>query len=241
MRASFARLVMWSLSLCVSPLYAQQAQVTHHVYLRSGPSTHNPAVETLRKGATVTLSDASPRRGFYHVRAVDGKVGWVGRKFITIESAAGTTGAPVQPTVGSALCDNSLWNHVYNPQRLIVKNKCIAVTGIMVDATNGKFPDGVRHEKDGDIHGWLKLDSQFHNLLNAGNISNEGGNLVFEVVCKFVPPTQADAKPACLAYKSSITIPPVGSHIRIVGTYVQDTNHAQWLEIHPVTSITRIP
>jgi hypothetical protein len=33
----------------------------------------------------------------------------------------------------------------------------------------------------------------------------------------------------------------VGSHVRIVGTYVQDTFHAHWMEIHPVTSITVIP
>jgi hypothetical protein len=45
--------------------------------------------------------------------------------------------------------------------------------------------DGLRHEKDGDTHGWLKLDSQFTNLLNAGNKSNEDENMVFEVVCKF--------------------------------------------------------
>jgi len=54
----------------------------------------------------------------------------------------------------------------------------------MVDATKGSERDGVRHEADGDTHGWLKLDSQFQNLLNAGNISDEGGNLVFEIVCK---------------------------------------------------------
>jgi hypothetical protein len=105
-----------------------------------------------------------------------------------------------------------------------------------VDATNGREPDGVRHEADGDTHGWLKVDPQFVTLLNPGNISSEGGNLVFEIVCKF-PVSQTDAKPACASYNSPIKIPPVGSHVRIVGTYVRDTNHAQWMEIHPVTSI----
>jgi hypothetical protein len=42
---------------------------------------------------------------------------------------------------------------------------------------------------------------------------------------------------ACKNFKSKITIPPVGSHVAITGTYVQDTNHAKWMEIHPVTSI----
>ena len=86
-----------------------------------------------------------------------------------------------------------------------------------------------------------QLDPEFKNLLNAGNMSDEGGNLVFEIVCKFNV-TQADAKAACpQTYHSPVQIPPVGSHVRIVGTYVQDTNHAKWMEIHPVTSITVIP
>jgi hypothetical protein len=122
-----------------------------------------------------------------------------------------------------------------------VKQQCLTVTGVIVDATNGKEPDGVRHEDDADTHGWLKLDSQFEDLLNAGSMSTEGGNLVFEIVCKFVPPKQEDAKPACTGYTSSVQIPPIGSHVQIVGSYVRDTNHAQWMEIHPVTSITVIP
>jgi hypothetical protein len=121
-----------------------------------------------------------------------------------------------------------------------VKQQCIAVTGTFVDATAGKRPDGVRHEKDGDTHGWLKLDQEFQNLVNAGNVSDEGGNLVFEIVCKF-PVTQPDAKATCRGFTDHVTLPRVGSHVRIVGTYVQDTFHAQWMEIHAVTRITVIP
>jgi hypothetical protein len=110
-----------------------------------------------------------------------------------------------------------------------------------MDATNGQHSDGVRHEGDGDTHGWLNVDSQFKNLLNAGNLSDEGGNLVFEVVCKFKV-TQADAIASCpSSFQNPVKIPPMGSHVRIVGTYVQDTNHSKWMEIHPVTSITVIP
>ena len=112
-----------------------------------------------------------------------------------------------------------------------------------MDATatqSKKEPDGVRHEKDGDTHGWLKVDAEFQNLLNAGNINDEGGNLVFEIVCRF-PVTQPDAQSACQGYTDHVALPPVGSHVRIIGRYVQDTFHAQWNEIHPVTSITVIP
>src|SRR6185437_6403711 len=67
------------------------------------------------------------------------------------------------------------------------------------------------------------------------------GNLVFEIVCKFRV-TQADAVASCPStYQTPIHLPPIGSHVRIVGSYVQDTNHGKWMEIHPVTSIEIIP
>src|SRR5215472_4324653 len=96
---------------------------------------------------------------------------------------------------------------------------------------------GALVKADGDTHGWLKVDPQFQDLLNPGNITIGGGNLVFEIVCRFSV-TQAGAQPACASYHSPIAIPSVGSHVRIVGSYVRDTNHAKWMEIHPVSSIT---
>ncbi len=63
---------------------------------------------------------------------------------------------------------------------------------------------------------------------------------MFEIVCKF-PVKQADAKASCVGFQNSVQIPPVGSHVRIVGQYVQEKNHKKWMEIHPVTSITVIP
>lgn len=136
-------------------------------------------------------------------------------------------------------CDATLWDHVYNPSRLVVQEDCVTVTGTIVDATANQpthHQDGVRHEPDGDTHGWLKLDPGQEKFLNAGNRSNEGGNLVFEIICKF-PVTQADAKAACRGFAGSVNLPPVGSHVAITGTWVLDTNHAKWFEIHPVTSI----
>jgi len=218
--------------------------VKRNVNLRSNPSTSNPPIELLNSGATVTVLDSTAQGGYYHVKAEDGQDGWVWSKNISIPAASSTpphapSGGPTAPGE-TVQCDDTLWDHVYKPQRLIVKQQCIAVTGTVVDATNGKRLDGVRHEADGDTHGWLKLDPEFSSLLNAGNISDEGGNLVFEIVCKFHV-TQQDALAACQAYHSPVQIPPVGSHVRMVGTYVQDTNHAKWMEIHPVSSITTIP
>jgi hypothetical protein len=199
-------------------------------------------MEHLPDGTRLVLVDATPTSGFFHVKTEDDEVGWVWSKNVNVSSV------PVAPTVAtasvsqppSAGCDATLWNHVYHSQRLIVKQQCMAVTGTIVDATNGGQPDGVRHEKDGDTHGWLRVDTQFQNLLNAGNISDEGGNLVFEIVCRF-PVTQPDAKSACQGFQDQVNLPPVNSHVRILGSYVQDSFHAQWMEIHPVTSITVIP
>src|SRR5882724_3574578 len=157
-------------------------------------------------------------------------------------------------------CDESLWKHTYNPQRLEVHERCVSVTGTIVDATHGKRKDGVRKEADGDCHGWLKLDAgqdgeqpksgdtspRYVNLeqkdtvigpyLNPGNMSDEEGNLVFEIVCMF-PVTQKDAINACKNYKNKVKLPAVGSHVRMTGSFVQDDNHAKWNELHPVSSI----
>jgi len=180
---------------------------------------------------------AKPYRGYYHVKTEHDVIGWVLASGVSVSPApAKTPTPPVQPAA-TGQCDDTLWAHVYHSTRLIVHQQCITVSGTIVDATKGKEPDGVRHEADGDTHGWLKVDPQFQNLLNAGNLQAEGGNLVFEIICRF-PVTQPDAQSACANYKDKVTLPSVGSHVQIVGVYVQDSFHAQWMEIHPVTSIT---
>jgi hypothetical protein len=233
---------------CPFSIWAQQATINRNVILRRDPSTTSPVVAHLRNGARVTLVDLNPDSGFYHVRTEDDQVGWVSAKAVTVSKAsppvtpAPTT--PVSPTPGpgatDTTCDPGLQGHVYHPARLIQKQSCIAVTGTIVDATKGSQPDGVRHEADGDTHGWLNVDAEFKSLLNAGNINDESGNLVFEIICRF-PVTQPDAKAACQGFTDQVNLPPINSHVRIVGTLVQDTFHGQWMEIHPVTSITVIP
>jgi uncharacterized protein YraI len=238
-RTRFVMGLLWLSFAC--SVWAQEGTASRNVNLRRDPSTSSPVLDELMKGARVTLVDAAADSGFFHVRTEDDLVGWVGSKYVTVSPTASALLAAKIPTVPSRpVCDASLWDHVYHSQRLIVNKQCTAVTGTIVDATAGKESDGVRHEGDGDTHGWLKVDSEFQSLLNAGNKSDEGGNLVFEIVCRF-PVKQADAKAACQGYTDKVKLPSVGSHVRIVGTYVQDTFHAKWMEIHPVTSITVIP
>jgi hypothetical protein len=241
MRFCLTTLVCFVLSSCV---FAQEAVTNHNVILRRDPSTSSPALEHLSKDVRLTLVDATTTSTFYHVRTEDDQVGWVYATFVTLSPTTPEPATPPTPSESTApQCDNSISAHVYHPNRLIVKQECIAVTGTIVDATANQSKhraDGTRHEKDGDTHGWLKLDAGQENLLNDGNKSDEAGNLVFEIICRF-PVTQQDAKTACQGYTDNITIPPVGSHIRIVGRYVQDTFHAKWMEIHPVTNITVVP
>jgi len=137
-------------------------------------------------------------------------------------------------------CSDGLWRHVYHPDRLTMKQDCITVTGKIVDATQGKRRDGLRHEGDGDCHGWLELDAPYRSMLNAGNRKEEGGHLVFEVVCIYKV-TQADAKSSCVGYVNTILVPRPGTHVRMKGSFVQDSRHGKWNEIHPVSSIEVIP
>jgi hypothetical protein len=134
-------------------------------------------------------------------------------------------------TTSSNQCDQSLWDHVYHPSRLQVIASCKSVLGII---------ESKRVEKDGDYHIRVKLDSPFSNLINSANIKNQFGDLVVELIC-VNRVTQADAISACQNFHQNISIPPIGSHVNIMGSYVLDKEHGNWAEIHPVTSIKKIP
>jgi hypothetical protein len=128
-------------------------------------------------------------------------------------------------------CDRSLWNHVYNPQRLQVVEPCKTVTGIL---------ESKRVEADGDYHIRLKLDPQYANLVNQANVKGQLGDLVVEPIC-MNRVTQLDAISACQDFRQNIGIPAVGTHVQVTGSYVLDKEHGKWAEIHPVTSIIKIP
>jgi uncharacterized protein YgiM (DUF1202 family) len=100
------KLLCSSLLLVVGlcPALAQETTVLHHVYLRADPSTANPPIGTLRKDAKVTLLEAAPRDGFYHVRTVGGKEGWVGAAYLAagIQEPTAELAAPLSSTTG---CD----------------------------------------------------------------------------------------------------------------------------------------
>jgi hypothetical protein len=238
MKGTLRRIALGILLLlyCSGGVRAQEATAKRNLVVRRDASKSSPILDHVAKDARLMVLQATAENGYYNVKTENDVIGWVLANSVSVSQAPGTTPTPPTQPPPSGQCDDTLWGHVYHSYRLIVNQKCVSVTGTIVDATGGKEPDGARHEADGDTHGWLKVDPQFQNLLNAGNKSNEGGNLVFEIVCKY-PVTQADAKAACSNYQNQVNLPPVGSHVRVVGVYVQDTFHAQWMEIHPVTSI----
>jgi uncharacterized protein YgiM (DUF1202 family) len=218
--------------------------------LRRDASSRHAPIRLLEANEQLTLLSPRRRNGFYHVETSDSAQGWVWARNIRVDTTNAeanilpSTAAPMSPRApGSASltgCGDGLWQHVYHPSRLLVIKECVSVRGIMVDATNGHTGDGVRHEADGDTHGWLKPDPEFANMLNQGNNSAEGGNLVFEIVCHYKV-TQTDAKPACRGFNDGTLIPPIGTHVEITGAFVQDNNHAKWNEIHPVSKIVILP
>ena len=153
-------------------------------------------------------------------------------------SSSGTPfAAPSSPSTLTASestpgkCDESLWNHVYNPSRLQIVDKCITVSGII---------DSIRSELDGDLHVRLKPDPPYAHLLNQANQENQFGDLVLEPIC-IGKVTQATAVSACQNFHQNIDISPVGSHVQVTGSYVLDKEHGEWAEIHPVTTMVKKP
>jgi hypothetical protein len=127
----------------------------------------------------------------------------------------------------TASCDISLQKNVYKPQRLILKEKCITITGIIQDK---------KREKDGDWHLQIKLDPQFEHLLNEVNIRRQRGALVAEPICQSRI-TQRSVGISCEGFNGHLfPIPKRNTRVKITGDYVLDTEHG-WMEIHPVSNI----
>ena len=126
----------------------------------------------------------------------------------------------------AAQCDQSLWNHIYNPDRLRVLDPCISVIGTVEE---------IRKEADGDYHIRFRLDQQFESLLNEKNISHQDGDLVLELICQGRV-RQSDAVDSCNQYGGPYFEPEVGQRYLVWGSYVHDSQHG-WNELHPVTSM----
>ena len=133
-----------------------------------------------------------------------------------------------QPFIAQG-CNQALWKHVYKPARLVVVEPCISVAGTI---------HHTKREADGDDHIQLTLDSQYAGLLNDKNNTVQAASLVIEPICQW-PAIQPDAIKPCRDFHSGVDIPQKDKHVKVLGSYVLDSeiDHG-WMEIHPVTSIT---
>src|SRR6476661_7601674 len=121
-------------------------------------------------------------------------------------------------------CDPDLWKRVYNPSRLQVVADCKEATGTISE---------LDQNPDGDTHMLLKLDAGQDDLLNKKNDKKKEGDLVVEVVCAS-PVSDKKVGETCSGYVNPVTIPKVGDHVRVTGSYVIDS-HNGWAEIHPAS------
>jgi hypothetical protein len=130
-------------------------------------------------------------------------------------AAAAVTQKSVTPQ-----CDRSLWQHVFLPTRLHIVNSCITTTGII---------KSINVENDGDFHIGLLADNS--SLINQANIKFENGDLVLEVICQN-PVSRPEVGSACNNFNHPpISIPPVGSHVSVTGSYVLDIRNNNWASI----------
>lgn len=135
---------------------------------------------------------------------------------------------------------------VYVPSRLIVKDRCVTVTGRV---------DCVRREPDGDVHIRLRLSRHYLRLLTPANAfqrcpGHPGPHLVVEIIPQHgeLPFPDNSATRADFVTPKA---PKPGQRIRVTGPYVWDTNAlhdliypgrhiANWAEVHPAWNVTVI-
>ena len=132
-------------------------------------------------------------------------------------------GVASYPAVGCTPTDQD--RYVYNPDRLVVKARCLRVSGVI---------DAIRQEADGDLHILLRLDAPYQRYLTPANQGQELGDLVVEPVCVH-PVSQADAIAPCAADPDPIqNLPHTGMRVWMEGRYVLDMGHGGWAELHPL-------
>ena len=130
-------------------------------------------------------------------------------------------------------CDQTLWPHVYHPERLQGEKKCISIKGTVRT---------IKAENDGGYSIQIRLDAgQPTTLLNDKNISLQNACMVIEIICAHRPIEQADGLKSCGVFESKIKVPAVGDHVQVIGTYVLDTSAGHgWNAIYPVSEVIEL-
>jgi hypothetical protein len=90
---------------------AQTATVKRNVNLRPDASTDNDPIETLTRGALLTLIEPDPTDGYYHVTAPDGQAGFVWGKNIRLQ-AGPTSTSTRNSTLGTTATTGDLFSQL---------------------------------------------------------------------------------------------------------------------------------
>jgi len=123
-------------AFCPARLVAQEAATNHNVILRRDPTTSSPALEHLTKGARLTLVDALPDSGFYHVKTEDDRVGWIFAKYVSSEEyrPSRRSRAPTPPGTAAAVSASTKMRCLYSA--VYVRRLALAATSELGGATS---------------------------------------------------------------------------------------------------------
>jgi hypothetical protein len=158
---------------------------------------------------------------------------------ITDNRTNGNNNTPktITTSLASTKCNTSLWNFIANPPgRFKILNQCVTVTGKVLS---------VQYEPDGDTDFPLALDSPYKNMVTKANFNPlMKGGIWSEMICQHPEQsssTEAFKRGECNGYSGPIfTVPRVGQHLQVTGTYLLDVREGGHAEIHPVSSIKLI-
>src|SRR2546429_9076621 len=144
-----ARLLTCGLALLswATATSGQTVTVVHNVNLRLDPSTEYPAVRLLTPSEPpLTLLEAIPQSGYYHVRTSAGEDGYVWGREVRVSAAPAAptppvaTGAAVPGSASMGWWRGSLLQHVYHPPRPLGERECHSGAGRGIDPGAGQGP-----------------------------------------------------------------------------------------------------
>ena len=91
------RLLLLATLVTSTVAFSQTPVVQRNVNLRRDPSTSVAPITLLTPPTALTLLDANPQTGYYHVRTPSGQEGWVWSKNISLTTASSTPTAKLGP------------------------------------------------------------------------------------------------------------------------------------------------
>ena len=125
--------------LIAATSWCQDATLRRGSNLRNAPNTTSEILENLKTGDSVSLITNRKRLGYYHVRAQDGKPGWVWAKNLNVATPASGPADLSLTVPAGVLARLAAATVAPVPQPLIINGH--TVCGAKGDATKKKYQD----------------------------------------------------------------------------------------------------